>query len=134
MVDPYFTMLWDEDMPSHVANDASGATTTATVIAGELAGLTPPPSPPDSWASRPEADLAIWHQPTLESLMMKSDAVRRRFASDVNAMLRSGSTAGACTTADRPRFRRWRRAAGNTITLSVARDRFAADSALMTRP
>jgi redox-sensitive bicupin YhaK (pirin superfamily) len=31
------------------------------VIAGELAGLRPPPPPPDSWASRPEADLAIWH-------------------------------------------------------------------------
>ena len=31
------------------------------MIAGELAGLTPPPPPPHSWASRPEADVAIWH-------------------------------------------------------------------------
>ena len=37
------------------------ARTEITVIAGELAGLRPPPPPPDSWASRPEADLAIWH-------------------------------------------------------------------------
>ena len=41
--------------------DADGRTTEITVIAGELAGLQPPPPPPDSWASRPEADLAIWH-------------------------------------------------------------------------
>ncbi len=31
------------------------------MVAGELAGLRPPPPPPDSWASRPESDLAIWH-------------------------------------------------------------------------
>lgn len=61
MVDPYFTMLWDEQLPRHVATDGDGRTTTVTVIAGELAGLRPPPPPPDSWASRPEADLAIWH-------------------------------------------------------------------------
>jgi redox-sensitive bicupin YhaK (pirin superfamily) len=61
MVDPYFTMLWDEDLPRHVATDAGGRTTTVTVIAGELLGLRPPPPPPDSWASRPESDLAIWH-------------------------------------------------------------------------
>ena len=61
MVDPYFTMLWDEDLPRHVVTDSDGRATQITVIAGELAGLLPPPPPPDSWASRPEADLAIWH-------------------------------------------------------------------------
>jgi len=61
MVDPYFTMLWNEDLPRHVVTDEEGRTTTTTVIAGELAGLRPPPPPPDSWASRPESDLAIWH-------------------------------------------------------------------------
>jgi len=61
LVDPYFTMLWDEDLPRHVVTDANGRTTRVTVIAGELAGLRPPPPPPDSWASRPESDLAIWH-------------------------------------------------------------------------
>ena len=61
MVEPYFTMLWDEDIPRHVVTDADGRTTEITVIAGELAGLRPPPPPPDSWASRPEADVAIWH-------------------------------------------------------------------------
>ncbi len=61
MVDPYFTMLWNEDLPRHVVTDVDGRTAQITVIAGELDGLRPPPPPPDSWASRAEADLAIWH-------------------------------------------------------------------------
>jgi len=61
MVEPYFTMLWDEDLPRHTVTDAEGRTAQITVIAGELAGLRPPPPPPDSWASRADADLAIWH-------------------------------------------------------------------------
>jgi quercetin 2,3-dioxygenase len=61
MVEPYFTMLWDEDLPRHVVTNGNTKATTVTVIAGELAGLRPPPPPPDSWASRAEADLAIWH-------------------------------------------------------------------------
>ena len=60
MVEPYFTMLWSEDIPRLVATDDGGRTTEVTVVAGELAGLTPPPPPPSSWASRAEADVAIW--------------------------------------------------------------------------
>jgi redox-sensitive bicupin YhaK (pirin superfamily) len=61
MVEPYFTMLWNEDLPRHVVTDDRGRTAQVTVIAGELAGLRPPPPPPDSWGSRPDSDLAIWH-------------------------------------------------------------------------
>jgi redox-sensitive bicupin YhaK (pirin superfamily) len=61
MVEPHFTMLWDELLPRLGHVDAAGRRTDVTVIAGELAGLRPPPPPPSSWASRPEADLAIWH-------------------------------------------------------------------------
>jgi len=61
MVEPYFTMLWGEDMPVHVAKDHDGRATRLTVIAGAFAELQPLPPPPSSWASRPEADLAIWH-------------------------------------------------------------------------
>jgi len=61
LVEPHFTMLWDHDIPRHVAVDDAGRTCVVTVVAGALAGLTPPPSPPHSWAARPEADLAIWH-------------------------------------------------------------------------
>jgi redox-sensitive bicupin YhaK (pirin superfamily) len=61
MVEPYFTMFWDEDIPRHVVVDSGGRTTEVTVVAGVLADLTPPAPPPSSWASRPDADLAIWH-------------------------------------------------------------------------
>jgi len=61
LVDPYFTMLWNEDLPRHIVTDANARTTQVTVIAGELAGVRPPLPPPDSWASRPDSDLAIWH-------------------------------------------------------------------------
>jgi Pirin-related protein len=61
MVEPYFTMLWNENIPRHVARDDDGRTTEITVIAGELHGLRPPAAPPSSWASRPDADVAIWH-------------------------------------------------------------------------
>jgi hypothetical protein len=60
MVEPYFTMLWREDIPRLVATDDAGRAIEVTVVAGALAGLKPLPPPPDSWASHPEADLAIW--------------------------------------------------------------------------
>ncbi len=61
MVDPYFTMLWSDDIPRVVATDAEGRATDITVIAGEVEGVRALAPPPDSWASRPEADVAIWH-------------------------------------------------------------------------
>jgi hypothetical protein len=61
MVEPHFSMLWDPDIPRFRHVDADGRATEVTVVAGELAGLVPPPPPPHSWASRPEADVAIWH-------------------------------------------------------------------------
>jgi redox-sensitive bicupin YhaK (pirin superfamily) len=59
-VDPYFTMLWDADIPRYAVTDDDGHRTEITVVAGALAGVTPPPPPPNSWASRPDSDLAIW--------------------------------------------------------------------------
>jgi redox-sensitive bicupin YhaK (pirin superfamily) len=61
MVDPYFTMLWGEDLPRQIIKDDDGRSTNVTVIAGALDGLQPPAPPPDSWAARPDADVAIWH-------------------------------------------------------------------------
>jgi redox-sensitive bicupin YhaK (pirin superfamily) len=56
MVEPHFAMLWAHDIPRH--SPAPGV--EVTVVAGELAGSTPPSPPPHSWASRAEADVAIW--------------------------------------------------------------------------
>ena len=61
MVDPYFTMLWDHDIPRVRTADADGRRAEITVIAGRLADAEPVAPPPNSWASKPEAELAIWH-------------------------------------------------------------------------
>lgn len=56
MVDAYFGMLWSEDIPT--IEPVSGVSIDA--IAGGLGDLKPPSPPPDSWASRPDTDFAIW--------------------------------------------------------------------------
>jgi len=56
MVEPYFTMFWSHQMPVRLDPGAE-----VTVIAGALGDLVPPPPPPNSWAARPDADVAIWH-------------------------------------------------------------------------
>jgi quercetin 2,3-dioxygenase len=61
MVEPHFAMLWDEQIPRVEATAADGVSAVITVLAGALAGATPPSPPPNSWASRADADLAIWH-------------------------------------------------------------------------
>ena len=61
MDDPYFTMIWADDIPKVELVDDDGHRVVLTVIAGAVDGVTPPPPPPSSWASTPESDLAIWH-------------------------------------------------------------------------
>lgn len=60
MVDPYFTMLWKEDIPVHRFADDTGKHTEIAVYAGALDGVSPPAAPPHSWASRSDAAVAIW--------------------------------------------------------------------------
>ena len=62
MAAPHFTMLWSEAIPRLALQDEAGRTTEITCIAGRIdsAGAEPLPPPPDSWASEPDADLAIW--------------------------------------------------------------------------
>lgn len=57
---PYFTMFWNEQIPRRQYLDGHGRTTEVTVVAGALDGIQPLPPPPHSWASDPEADVAIW--------------------------------------------------------------------------
>ena len=56
MAPPHFSMLWGRDIPRVTL----GPGAAVTVVAGALAGARAPAPPPRSWASRPEADLAIW--------------------------------------------------------------------------
>ncbi len=60
MVQPYFSMLWDHAIPRDLAHDSDGRTTEVMVVAGSLGEARPPAPPPDSWASRADADVAIW--------------------------------------------------------------------------
>jgi quercetin 2,3-dioxygenase len=60
MVNPYFSMLWDHTIPRHEVRDDAGRSTEITVIAGSIADTKPQAPPPDSWASRADADVAIW--------------------------------------------------------------------------
>ena len=63
MAEPHFTMFWSQDIPHHVFTDDAGRATEVACIAGRLQGAgfaEPLAPPPDSWAARPEADLAIW--------------------------------------------------------------------------
>jgi redox-sensitive bicupin YhaK (pirin superfamily) len=62
MADPHFTMFWAEQIPHRRFDDGAGGVADVACIAGRLddQGAAPLPPPPDSWASRPEADLAIW--------------------------------------------------------------------------
>jgi redox-sensitive bicupin YhaK (pirin superfamily) len=53
-------MLWHERIPTVIARDAEGRATAVTVIAGRLGETRAPAPPPNSWASRPESDVAIW--------------------------------------------------------------------------
>jgi redox-sensitive bicupin YhaK (pirin superfamily) len=56
MVDAYFGMLWSEEIPT--VSPTTGVSVDA--IAGRLGRSMPPSPPPDSWASRPDTDFAIW--------------------------------------------------------------------------
>ncbi len=60
MVEPHFSMLWDDGIPRHTSTDDAGRPTEVTVVAGRLAGVSAPPPPPKSWAARPDTDVAIW--------------------------------------------------------------------------
>jgi len=56
MVDAYFGMLWSENIPK--VSPAEGV--SIEIIAGRLGTSIAPHPPPDSWASRPDTDFAIW--------------------------------------------------------------------------
>lgn len=60
MVEPHFSMLWSRDIPRVTLADGAGKPTEVLVVAGALEGRKAPAPPPHSWASRVEADVAIW--------------------------------------------------------------------------
>lgn len=57
---PYFSMLWRENIPLVTVTDEKGHSTEITVVAGELNGEEPPVPPPDSWAANAANEVAIY--------------------------------------------------------------------------
>ena len=57
---PHFSMLWANLVPRLELRDERGRVARVTVVAGDLAGVDAPPPPPASYASRADADVAIW--------------------------------------------------------------------------
>ena len=68
MAEPHFTMLWNEQVPRRVLQDAEGRRTEVAVVAGRFGDVAPLAPPPDSWAAQDEAEVAIW------TLRMEPDA------------------------------------------------------------
>ena len=60
MVDPYFTMFWEDSVQTMDVVDDVGLYSSVQVVAGKFKETTAPSPPPNSWASRSESDLAIW--------------------------------------------------------------------------
>ena len=70
MARPDFTMFWAHQIPHHVETDAEGRRSEVEVGAGDyqpvsatgsaVAPVTALTPPPDSWASEPGAEVAIW--------------------------------------------------------------------------
>ena len=60
MVQPYFKMLWREDIPVLKQKDDLGRSTQVQVISGNIFPVTPDQSTPDSWASTPEHFVGIY--------------------------------------------------------------------------
>jgi len=60
LVDPYFTMFWADRIPVVLRSDDQGRKTKITVVAGSLDGVEVPAPPPSSWASRTDAEVAVW--------------------------------------------------------------------------
>lgn len=60
MVEPAFSMMWNESIPRVTLVDDNGRKSEIAVVAGQFGGKPAPPPPPDSWAARPTSDVAIW--------------------------------------------------------------------------
>ncbi|MBB6479436.1 pirin family protein [Spirochaeta isovalerica] len=59
-VEPYYRMFWNEDIPVLQEIDERGNKTSIRIIAGSLNEEKALSPPPDSWASDPANNVAIW--------------------------------------------------------------------------
>jgi redox-sensitive bicupin YhaK (pirin superfamily) len=57
---PHFAMFWSPDIPRLRFTDEGGREIRVSLVAGTLGEHLAPPPPPNSWAARPDAHVAIW--------------------------------------------------------------------------
>lgn len=59
-VDPYYKMLWNEDIPERIFKNDKAGNSVVRVISGMFHDTRAPQPTPDSWAANPENEVAIW--------------------------------------------------------------------------
>ena len=59
-VDPYFQMIWNQDIPIIEEQDNGGKNINIKIIAGNYGKAKAVAPPPDSWASDAQHDIGIW--------------------------------------------------------------------------
>ena len=59
-VDPYFLMLWNENIPVIELSDDNDKNTKLKIVAGNYEGKIALQPPPDSWAASEDNHIAIW--------------------------------------------------------------------------
>jgi len=60
MVDPYFTMIWSEQIERVTHTDREGCVTHISVVVGRLGDAKGAATPPDSWAATPAHGVNVW--------------------------------------------------------------------------
>ncbi|MFV0590708.1 MAG: pirin family protein [Draconibacterium sp.] len=83
LVTPAYKMLWSEDIPAPVFEDANHKETTVDVVAGTIENIHAPEPAPDSWAAEKEHEVAIWQLTMEENAVWKIPVA----GSGINRML-----------------------------------------------
>ena len=60
-VEPYYAMMWKEQIPVVPIRDDNGLESRLEIIAGQYNGEAAPAPPPDSWAANADNEVAIWY-------------------------------------------------------------------------
>jgi len=61
VVEPYYAMLWKEQIPVVPVMDDNGLESRLEIIAGQFNGKPAPAPAPDSWAANADNEVAIWY-------------------------------------------------------------------------
>jgi quercetin 2,3-dioxygenase len=60
LVEPHFSMMWNQNIPTVRSLDGHGRAVDVTIIGGSYDKVRAPSPPPHSWAADPNSDFALW--------------------------------------------------------------------------